>query len=211
MKTNQNDWTAEWIWIDDEVNAIDHELIYFRKTFDLQGNPENYHLNIHVSADSRYRLYINGESVLFGPCKGDHQIHYYETIDISKHLQTGTNVIAAKALHFSDHPKAGPRPVSIASGKTGGFLVQGSVQTTTGNQIESLDTNATWKCYRDTSLTYEAESWMSSQWLGGVERVEGAHRPFGWITTDFDDDHWIYMPTRLIYQSGRLVCCQDGS
>ena len=46
---------------------------------------------VHVSAINRYRLFVNGCSVSFGPRKGDIYCCYYETIDIAPYLKTGDN------------------------------------------------------------------------------------------------------------------------
>ena len=38
-------------------------------------------LTLDITANSRYRLWINGRPVLSGPCKGDRFRQYYETVD----------------------------------------------------------------------------------------------------------------------------------
>lgn len=94
-------YQAKWIWLP-EYNDYDDELagefVLFRKTLDLQEIPST--CDLHVSADTRYRLFINGASVAFGPCKSYPSRWYYETIDVSPHLRPGTNVITAKVLRF---------------------------------------------------------------------------------------------------------------
>ena len=42
----------------------------------------------------------------------------------------------------------------------------------------------------DDAIRFEAESWFSSQWLGGVERVDGASLPHGWESISYDDSNW---------------------
>ncbi|MCR2823875.1 alpha-L-rhamnosidase-related protein [Lederbergia panacisoli] len=53
-----------------------------------------------------------------------------------------------------------------------------------------LHTDEKWKCFVDNAIHYEAESWISSIWLGGVERVDGAKLPHGWELVEYNDDHW---------------------
>ncbi len=47
---------------------------YFRLDFDLESAGK---LTLDISANSRYRLWVNGVSVTSGPCKGDLHRHYY--------------------------------------------------------------------------------------------------------------------------------------
>lgn len=50
---------------------------------------------VHVSADNRYRLFVNGKAVCSGPARGNLYNWYFETIDIGLYLEPGKNVIAA--------------------------------------------------------------------------------------------------------------------
>ena len=50
---------------------------------------------VHVSADNRYRLYVNGEQVSSGPQRSDVMHWRYETVDLAPKLRAGRNVIAA--------------------------------------------------------------------------------------------------------------------
>lgn len=56
---------------------------------------------VNVSADSRYRLFVNGRSASFGPAKSHLGEWNYETIDIASLLKKGGNVIAARVLRYS--------------------------------------------------------------------------------------------------------------
>ena len=51
-------------------------------------------LKAAITANSRYRLWVNGHPVLSGPCKGDRYRHYYENIDLSDYLRQGINSFA---------------------------------------------------------------------------------------------------------------------
>ena len=41
---------------------------------------------IYISADNRYRLYVNGEYIISGPSSGDINHYRYETLDIAESL-----------------------------------------------------------------------------------------------------------------------------
>ncbi|MBS4216952.1 alpha-L-rhamnosidase N-terminal domain-containing protein [Bacillus sp. FJAT-49711] len=185
MEENKK-WLAKWIW-SKNISIDVHEIVYFRRTFHVED--KNCQLVVNVSADSRYRLFLNGQSICVGPLKGDSRTHYYETVNLSPYLKLGKNVLAAKVVHYSSHSSE-PSPESIWHSPKGGFLLEGSLQTASGNIAETLDTNNKWKCFVDHAIHYEAESWISSIWLGGVERVEGAKLPHGWELVEYSDDHW---------------------
>lgn len=92
---------AKWIWVpgfDDA--AVKGQFVMFRKTFSIGEKPTEDVL-LHVSADTRYRLYLNGKSISFGPCKSYLSHWYYETVNITPLLREGKNELAAHVLRFS--------------------------------------------------------------------------------------------------------------
>lgn len=92
---------AQWIWIPGFDDTVDPgQFVLFRKTFNLVEKPAGECL-LRVSADTRYRLFVNGKSVSFGPCKSYPTRWYYETVDIYGFLNTGENVLSAQVLRFS--------------------------------------------------------------------------------------------------------------
>lgn len=85
-------WSAYWVaWPDD--SGLDYGVYHFRKSFELNEIPETF--IIHVSADNRYRLFVNGEPVCFGPARGDLMHWRFESVDIRPFLKEGKNTIAA--------------------------------------------------------------------------------------------------------------------
>src|SRR5687768_12276367 len=70
-----------------------YSVYKFRKTFQLSAKPESF--IVHVSADNRYKLYVNGAPVSVGPARGDLFHWNFETVDIASHLRAGDNIIAA--------------------------------------------------------------------------------------------------------------------
>lgn len=186
-------WKANWIWAEIPSSSEEnrsHECIYFRRTFDVQ-HPKHCRLQIDVSADSRYRLYLNGKSISTGPCKGDGHTHYYETIDLTEKLKSGENVLAAKVIHFSKrymHSSGLAGPASVWRSDLGGFILEGVLRNQAGKAIQSLHTDQQWKVLRDTSLSYQKESFTLC--VGGTEQVEGSFIPYGWEQVEYDDDLW---------------------
>lgn len=90
-----------WIWVSGFDDAESKgQFVLFRRTFELEQKPIS-EVTLHVSADTRYRLYLNGQSIGFGPAKSYLSRWYYETFDIASHLRQGSNVLAARVLRFS--------------------------------------------------------------------------------------------------------------
>jgi len=85
-------WPSRWISCPD-VPQKDYGVFHFRKSFSINAAPESF--VIHVSADNRYRFFVNGQPVLLGPARGDLYNWYFETIDIAPYLKEGENIIAA--------------------------------------------------------------------------------------------------------------------
>lgn len=75
---------------------------YFRKVFSLEECPGRF--EIHISALSKFKLWINGECILAGPCRGDWQTAYYDTVDIAPYLREGKNLIAVQVVSYCSRP-----------------------------------------------------------------------------------------------------------
>jgi hypothetical protein len=90
---------ANWIAVPD-APARDYGVYHFRRTFDLPAKPSCFILR--VSADNRYKLYVNGRQAALGPARGDLLNWRYETVDIAGDLRAGKNVLAAAVWNFAD-------------------------------------------------------------------------------------------------------------
>src|SRR5664279_244408 len=92
-------WPASWIAPPNSY-LREYGVFHFRKNFELSEKPDQF--IVHVSADNRYRLFINGNPVCSGPARGDLGHWRFETIDISPWLLKGKNVIAAVVWNFGE-------------------------------------------------------------------------------------------------------------
>ncbi|MEZ4699973.1 MAG: alpha-L-rhamnosidase N-terminal domain-containing protein [Rhodothermales bacterium] len=155
-------------------------VYHFRRTFELAAAPAAF--IVHVSADNRYRLFVNGEPVSSGPQRSDLMHWRYETVDLAPYLHAGSNVIAALVWNWGSQ-----RPVAQHSYRTG-FLLQGN------SPAEAvINTDATWKVFADAAYAPIAIGFRD---VGGYyasppgEEVDGARYPWGWETAGFDDTAW---------------------
>jgi alpha-L-rhamnosidase len=67
-------WKAQWI-THPSASLVDYGVFHFRKTFELEAKPHQFIIN--VSADNRYRLFVNGNIVCFGPERADLEHWHY--------------------------------------------------------------------------------------------------------------------------------------
>lgn len=119
---------AKWIWIPGyDDTSSEGQIVLFRRIFSVTRQPID-PVFLKVSADTRYRLFINGRSVSFGPCKSYVGRWYYETVNISDHLHEGINVITARVLRFSS---AHPGSFSHSRGPFPGLIVDCSIEVMT--------------------------------------------------------------------------------
>lgn len=189
----KTDWQARWIW--DTQNLQEKNVwMCFRKDVNLENVPGT--LPAHIAADSKYRLYINGQPVVFeggvkrGPSPTD---SYYDTLDIAPFLQKGNNTICA-LVWFWDNEKS----YSYNGSGQGGFLFEA-----VGNGISILS-DASWLVKRNPayvnsrlyppnyrlpeySIYYDARNEMSD-----------------WTSSGFDTTDW--QPATEYARGGEGVC-----
>jgi len=172
-------WTAKWIAAPASP-ANDYGVYHFRRTIDLAAKPGRF--VVHVSADQRYQLFVNGRRAAWGPARGDLFHWRYETVDVAPYLVPGRNVFAALVWNFGDlAPEA-----QITS--QAGFLLEGD-----GELERGAGTGTNWKALR--SASYAAIEFTSAQVhgyyvAGPGDRVTGSAYPWGWESVDFDDSSW---------------------
>ncbi|KAB8301565.1 hypothetical protein EYC80_003409 [Monilinia laxa] len=176
---------AKWIWVPDFDDTIDPgQFVLFRKSFTLEKKPDVETL-LRVSADTRYRLFLNGKRISFGPCKSYPTRWYYETVDITPFLQVGRNVLSARVLRFSIINTAG---TSMARTPLPGLILWCQI----GEQ--RLHTNSSWKTIKDQETALVSSSkWdlrLGPPFLNLNEEVNVGHELYGWQEIDYDDTFW---------------------
>lgn len=72
----------------------------FRTTVDAV--PES--CPVEVTGRSQFKLFVNGESVLFGPCRSAREVAYYDTLDIAPYLKPGENRILMQVFSYPEDP-----------------------------------------------------------------------------------------------------------
>lgn len=173
----QGRWRASFAWSTDR-GGPGLAVRRFRRRFSLEQVPGSF--LVYVSADSRYRLWVNGQPVGLGPLKGTLEHYHYECYDLSQNLRAGENVIAAEVRWFGQHT-----PTSEVHSCRPGFLLQGP-------EDAAIDTPGGWRVYVDRSVQPDTTAYISNahNFLGHWERVDGQSYPVGWTENEYADVDW---------------------
>lgn len=173
-------WTARWIH-PPGVDLQDYGVYHFRRAFELPERPARF--VVHVSADNRYELYVNGARVSWGPARGDFFHWRYESVDLASHLRAGRNVLAVVVWNFSDDA-----PMAQMTFRTG-LVVQGD-----GPAEQGVDTGESWRVCRNPAYAPLRFPSPRHQYFvsGSGEQVDGREYPWGWEQPEFDDTSWTF-------------------
>src|ERR1700722_15767011 len=109
-------WKASWIT--HPIAPLREPLVlHFRRSLQLEIKPAQY--MVHVSADNRFVLYVNGHRVGDGPARGDLAHWRYETFYLPPYLSAGANLVTATVWNFGIYA-----PTAQITDRTA-FLLQG--------------------------------------------------------------------------------------
>lgn len=171
-------WNAYWINVPGQA-LHDYGVYQFRKTFDLPAKPTTF--IVHVSADNRYKLFVNGNMASLGPARGDIFHWNYETVDIAQYLRQGRNAVTAIVWNYGDR-----RPEAQITYETG-FILEGD-----GEAEKIVNTNKTWKCRRDSSYSAKEPIIIYSYYVAGPgETINYNLTLEGWKDANYNDDAWL--------------------
>lgn len=177
---------SKWIWCSEwkEENNSIPTMVLFRKTIEIENIPERAVINI--SADSRYKLYINEHLVEVGPSKGDSQIWFLDKIDITTYLRKGKNVIAVMVLRYPLKLAGGNQ--SIICTNCPGLYVDGTC-IDINKKNYSISGDATWKysINKEIKIVPEAQGFAP---LYIYEEVHGQKSTWNWKEIDYNDSGW---------------------
>jgi len=172
-------WEARWIAAP-ATDPFGFGVYHFRKVIDLTDRPQRF--VVHVTADNRYQLWVNGERVLWGPARGDLNHWRFESIDLAPHLRAGRNLLAAVVWNYGEMA-----PEAQVTWRTG-FLLQAD-----SKAEQAANTNQSWKAVRNPAyapIPFTSAQMRGYYVVGPGERFDGAKYPWGWEAADFDDGKW---------------------
>jgi len=159
-------WNAKWVsYVYDPRQDLG--VFVFRNRLNLAQVPDS--LFVKISADNRYKLYVNGEMLSFGPQRGDTLHWFYETVDISERLKTGENEIVVVVWNFG-----WLTPMAQVTTRTA-FLVD-----VVGETFPELNTPGNWEVAKLEGWTFEMmHSGIENFYIdvGPGEIVDGRRHP----------------------------------
>ena len=181
---SQNVLPEPWISYP-SANNQSYGVYHFRKTIELDKLPEKF--LVHISADNRYHLFVNGRRICYGPAKGDLKTYKYDEIDIAASLTTGKNVIAALVYNAGKD-----KPMSMFSVQTA-FMLRAA-----NSENQFINTDSSWKVLKNQAYQpvsyYEMlfkERWFYGYYACGPgDEVFATEHPWDWEQVDFDDHSW---------------------
>jgi hypothetical protein len=141
---------------------------------------------MRLFADSRYILWINGKYVERGPCRFDPIAPEYDTFDVARFLQPGTNVIAAVVHHYHDG-----KPLADGSPFNGRIMrhvpgLTASLETVDSKGAKQIvRTDATWRVTTQSRFQPSPTSWSSI-----ADRIDARRDMGDWALAAFDDSKW---------------------
>lgn len=166
---------SRWIWAGWPEFDLLNAYVHVRKTFRVRTVPRR--APVHVTADSRYRLYVNGAHVCRGPARGFQASWPYDTVDIAPLLKRGRNVIAAVVHNL------GVSDFQYVHHNVAGFILAGTVD---GHDLASDDT---WRVRRAPGHL-PVHTRLICQNLGWQEHFDARLQDETWLQASYDDSGW---------------------
>lgn len=164
-------WQASWIWLGGEAAP---PVAMFRKEITLADAPRQ--VKAWLTADKKYRLYVNGRLVSRGPVDmgrdyvgGDTHRWFYDCRDLTPFFQRGTNVIAAEVF------RQWPIGFVVSRGQPG-FLFE--AEATFPDQPKlTVKSDTTWRA-------------LPAAQFADASAYDASKEPSGWRSAGFDDSAW---------------------
>lgn len=127
-----------------------------------------------------FRMYVNGEYVGIGPHMDSSQgkgagDYYYNSFDVTNHLQEGENTIGAICYALQDRRFQAQLKVTYTDGTSDVYV-----------------TDNTWKTLDGTAAYGEGEASIgtSAYFTAMAENIDARVFPYGWDEPGFDDSKW---------------------
>ncbi|NKD28197.1 hypothetical protein HED39_02605 [Enterococcus casseliflavus] len=190
----------KWIWLKQWTpeNKEEPQQIFFRKTIKLDRQCLG---TVKISADTRYKLYLNGQLVEIGPSKGDNQVWFLDEIDVSAYLKQGINVFSVKILRYPMNHEKGNH--AMFRTEYPGLYLDATFTEVNGEKKQVVS-DESWRTYLDPRFKIISESDIFAP-LKIYEDVIGHSVTNTWMNESFDDQDWDFAQPYKQYTVSRQV------
>ncbi|KAK1920866.1 hypothetical protein DB88DRAFT_110906 [Papiliotrema laurentii] len=147
-----------WIWVSDWLDSSPNSaarLVTFTRCFDLATVPDAF--EVTLTADTRYKLIVNGERVTIGPTRSTPSLWYHDTIDACPFLVKGQNTIRVAVIRYLPSARAG---IQFVRSHSPGFTLLGE-----GGTSLSAPVRMGGQLWCMTRLTFQWVYWMKPSYL----------------------------------------------
>ncbi len=170
---------ARWMWLPG-ARTLANTFVLFRRELELQAAPAS--ARGWISADSRYRLFVNGRRVQWGPAPCDPRSYEADPIDLARWLVTGRNTIGIEVLYYGHGDGTWP------FGKPGLlFALRVEEQ---GGRVSELLSDGEWRAFLDRA--HRPGQWQRWYLRALQEDFDARLQPPAWSEAGFAADAaWI--------------------
>ncbi len=170
---------ARWLWFPSK-RTLTNTFVLFRRSLFIEN--EIIRARGWITADSRYRLTINGLRQQWGPPPCDPRTLEVDPVDVTAALQSGENVIGVEVLYY------GHSEGTWVSGKPG-LLFSLQLDFQDGTQ-QTIVSDESWYCWLDRA---HPVGQFKRYYLRSLqEEFDARFHPYGWDQPGFAvDQRWL--------------------
>ena len=167
-------WRAKWIWIPGKSRPT-NVYLFARKVFELRSAPGR--ALLHCTADSRYKLYVNGRYLGRGPARSLPAWQSFDTYDVTPALKRGKNTIGFIVHHVGE-------PTGAYQPGRGGLLCQMDLD----RESAPVVSDETWRVAQSEAWTPDGV--RMGPYLGFQEVYDAGLSIGDWTASSYDDSAW---------------------
>ena len=178
-------WRGKWIWTDSSGEAGKNVYAFFRRELQVRHAAR---IEIHITADSFYALFLDGERLHRGPARSHFGAWEFDTLSLP--LEAGAHCLGVLAHHV------GEVNATMVKGRPG-WLADVAVTAEPGGTLD-LSTGPEWLALQAGCWRRDYPEFMSH--FGYPEEIDWCRYPRGWDRTGFAAGGW----------SAAHVICEPG-
>jgi alpha-L-rhamnosidase len=158
---------AQWIWSSDSDNRAYNQTVEYRRVVHSRRPIK---ATISITADTTYRLLVNGVVVADGPCRSWPFSYQYDVVDLTEHVVDGDNEILVIVRYFGCG-------TSSQIPQQGALIAQMVMEHADGS-CDVIATDDSWSARRAVKWTDNVPKMALG--LGPMEIIDARREPGAW-------------------------------